>query len=55
MMKKVFALLLIPMLASACIRVNNVPDESQETSIRSLKPMALFFISAKDRETPTMY
>ena len=33
-MKKVLALLLIPLLASACIRVNNVPDGSDDIFAR---------------------
>lgn len=51
MMKKVFALLLIPMLASACIRVNNVPDESEVTQSKAETDGAFLHISKGSADT----
>ncbi len=50
-MKKVFALLLIPILAMACMRINNVPDESSESRVEPETDGAFIHISKGSDDT----
>jgi len=50
-MKKIVALLLIPLLASACIRVNNVPDDPPPPMVESVKDGAFIHITKGSEDT----